>query len=593
MSNRFHSKYHRKNHHTYGNVTNPEASHDPIASPSHPFLGDFSLQGSLCAVAPASAFAGYFYSLNTALCAIGGNRGMYVAGLNSNSIGIQSYSLNIPLSTAYGKNLLHGTVGVNKNTITNGYVLDVLGNTNLDGNLNVVGDVDIDGGDLTASTATFNLLNTLPTTTINFGSQATTINMSKPDDSGVVNINSTREAESCSDAALVVDGGVGIGKDLYVCGNIIANNTDESTSCTTGALIVKGGAGIAKNLNVCGDLSVAGGDMTSTASTFNMLNSSPVSNINFGGGATTIDIGKVDATSVVNINGTKESTSCSNGALVVDGGVGIAKNLNVCGNATVNGDLTVLGEYTYLHTKVEVTSAVEIINNGTGPALKVTQSGTQPIAHFIDANGDDIVFNDNGFVGIGISTPTEKLTVMGRVSATGFRANQGVPSSADSSTNGYAFGGDGDTGLFSPIVGGGVSNGIISLYSNNVEVLRATSIEVNIYKNVVIDGTLKTDPTPPISKVSSFTIDNTYHDQTILVDSTDTVYITLPTGLAPGLQFSVIRANTGMVQFAGGAGATVLSTPDNTFNKLAFTNSVASAYYANNNKWYLLGDLLP
>ena len=143
MSNRFHSKYHRKNHHTYGNVTNPEASHDPIASPSHPFLGDFSLQGSLCAVAPASAFAGYFYSLNTALCAIGGNRGMYVAGLNSNSIGIQSYSLNIPLSTAYGKNLLHGTVGVNKNTITNGYVLDVLGNTNLDGNLNVVGDVDI------------------------------------------------------------------------------------------------------------------------------------------------------------------------------------------------------------------------------------------------------------------------------------------------------------------------------------------------------------------------------------------------------------------------------------------------------------------
>ena len=64
-------------------------------------------------------------------------------------------------------------------------------------------------------------------------------------------------------------------------------------------------------------------------------------------------------------------------------------------------------------------------------------------------------------------------------------------------------------------------------------------------------------------------------------------------GLDPGLQFSVIRANTGMVQFAGGAGATVLSTPDNTFNKLAFTNSVASAYYANNNKWYILGDLLP
>jgi len=67
MSNRFHSKYHRRNHHTYTNATNPDAGHDPIASPENPFLGDFVLQGALSASAPLSAVAGSFYSGNTAL----------------------------------------------------------------------------------------------------------------------------------------------------------------------------------------------------------------------------------------------------------------------------------------------------------------------------------------------------------------------------------------------------------------------------------------------------------------------------------------------------------------------------------------------
>jgi alpha-tubulin suppressor-like RCC1 family protein len=67
MSNRFHSKYHRRNHHTYTNAANPDAGHDPIASPENPFLGDFVLQGALSASAPLSAVAGSFYSGNTAL----------------------------------------------------------------------------------------------------------------------------------------------------------------------------------------------------------------------------------------------------------------------------------------------------------------------------------------------------------------------------------------------------------------------------------------------------------------------------------------------------------------------------------------------
>ena len=70
-------------------------------------------------------------------------------------------------------------------------------------------------------------------------------------------------------------------------------------------------------------------------------------------------------------------------------------------------------------TIVSSTSALSVVNNGTGPALFVKQEGAEPIAHFIDANGDDIVFADNGFVGVGTFTPNEKLTVVGDISSTG------------------------------------------------------------------------------------------------------------------------------------------------------------------------------
>lgn len=59
----------------------------------------------------------------------------------------------------------------------------------------------------------------------------------------------------------------------------------------------------------------------------------------------------------------------------------------------------------------------------------------------------------------------------GIINATAFRANQGAPDAADSSTNGFAFGSDGDTGMFSP---GPLSaaNGIIAFYNNNAETMR-------------------------------------------------------------------------------------------------------------------------
>jgi hypothetical protein len=101
MSNRFHNKWHRKNHHTYGNASNPDASHDPIASSEQPFLGDFVLQGALCAVAPMSAFGAYIFSNYTALCAFAGYKAIRAKSFGFpglDSIGIEVDAQNIAIS---------------------------------------------------------------------------------------------------------------------------------------------------------------------------------------------------------------------------------------------------------------------------------------------------------------------------------------------------------------------------------------------------------------------------------------------------------------------------------------------------------------
>lgn len=68
-------------------------------------------------------------------------------------------------------------------------------------------------------------------------------------------------------------------------------------------------------------------------------------------------------------------------------------------------------------------------------------------------------------------------TLTGNLSGTAFRAAQGVPT-GDGSVNGFAFGGDGDTGLFS--VGSGAIGTSVSLYLNNVERLQLTASTATI-----------------------------------------------------------------------------------------------------------------
>ena len=89
----------------------------------------------------------------------------------------------------------------------------------------------------------------------------------------------------------------------------------------------------------------------------------------------------------------------------------VAGDSLVTGDSTIYGNLSVTGDFTCIETTVSTTSALSVTNTGTGPALYVCQAGVQPIAHFIDANGDDIIFDDDGKVGLGTSSPSSKLHI--------------------------------------------------------------------------------------------------------------------------------------------------------------------------------------
>ena len=96
---------------------------------------------------------------------------------------------------------------------------------------------------------------------------------------------------------------------------------------------------------------------------------------------------------------------------------------------------------------------------------------------FLASTGHATFYLDNisgNFRVVQDTTERMRIDSSGIISGRAFRADQGVPNNADSSTVGFAFGADGDTGMFS-VGTGTAAGGPIAFYTNNDERMRIDS----------------------------------------------------------------------------------------------------------------------
>ncbi|MEI6090587.1 MAG: hypothetical protein WCR42_09065 [bacterium] len=216
-----------------------------------------------------------------------------------------------------------------------------------------------------------------------------------------------------------VDEAVTLDATLAVAGIAKFNNTTESTTTTDGAVIVAGGVGIAKNVNIGGALAVAGntdlngeldvakkvdlaapGLMTTVRGTFNVDQ------------AVTLDA-TLDVAGIAKFNNTTESTTIANGAVIVAGGVGIAKNVNIGGALAVAGNTDLLGILkvtgnTDLNGELDVAKKVDL----AAPGLMTTVRGTLNVDE--DATFDANIYAPTGTIDVLTSddvTVTNSLTL--------------------------------------------------------------------------------------------------------------------------------------------------------------------------------------
>ena len=171
------------------------------------------------------------------------------------------------------------------------------GNFNVDatGNTDLGGDLNVDGNDLTTSQTTFNLVNTTATT-VNFAGAATTLEIGAA--SGTTNINNNLDV----DGDVSIDGGDLDGTTAAF--NLLATPTTVNFA-TAGTTIEIGAAtgttNINNNLDVDGDVNIDGGDLTVSTTTFNLANTTATT-LNIGGAATTLELGAATGTTSVNNN---------------------------------------------------------------------------------------------------------------------------------------------------------------------------------------------------------------------------------------------------------------------------------------------------
>ena len=235
-------------------------------------------------------------------------------------------------------------------------------------------------------------------------------------------------------------------------------------------------------------------------------------------------------------------------------------NITIAGGTTITGNLSVQGELTCIDTTVSVTSALSVVNAGTGPALYAEQAGSgEPIAIFKDTENLQTVIGDTGNVGIGFASgahaPAEKLTVNGNLSANGNAQIDGTFTACDTAT---FTGGVNFCGVCT-----GTDNTVLVQQSNGA--LATDEIDSKVWEDKLVDSSNAATTSNQLPKFSNTT--GTIGDSNI-ADTGSVVTIDSDTTIASGHKLTTEASATVYSEEASFTD-TVDSTPVTvtTFNK--------------------------
>ncbi|WP_168196496.1 tail fiber domain-containing protein [Bdellovibrio sp. NC01] len=199
-------------------------------------------------------------------------------------------------------------------------------------------------------------------------------------------------------------------------------------------------------------------------------------------------------------NGMLRYNTSTNLAEVYQNGAWVSLTTSAGGsNVTTNssGAVTVAAGGTNQNVTLQasgtgVVTSPSVLTLTGGQASASTSSGALVVSGGVGVSGN---INAGG-----------NLAVGGMTWASGFRAAMGAPNAADSSTNGIAFGNDGDTGIFNP--GSNSASGTLAFYSNNVEAMRIANGMVGIGNTTMKEAL---DVTGAITSTQGLRI-NAYND---------------------------------------------------------------------------------
>ena len=314
-------------------------------------------------------------------------------------------------------------------------------NLTVGGNATITGDVEITGADLTSSAPTFNVLN--GPSTINAFTSATILTIGSNAAGAVTTIRTDLDVQG----DLELDGGITTGSesdftgDLTLKGNFYVENNDtpvalrtfvitadtgdvsigavnsgegsltiqssiESSGPGVGSLIVVGGASIAKKLRLTGDFIVGGGSFEVTASSGDTVAGAMALTGDFSINTNifTIDSSSGDIASIgdLNINNGKFTVASSTGNGLFAGSLSVGSSLTTTGGATIGDDLTINGNAIITDESsfsiVDTTPTTLNLARGATSINMGATTGTTTIRHSLDVDAT-LNVDGNGEVG--------------------------------------------------------------------------------------------------------------------------------------------------------------------------------------------------